>query len=138
MRDLIINILAFIIIYFIISNKNSIQLCLKNCVIKFIDWRIKASVKHFVKKAEKKYSGEKLGKLKKEYVTKKTEKLKKHETKICNSIDNIIENFVAYLNTKNKVVKNNITTSASSLANEKIESVSEKIEAKLNNTESEE
>ena len=88
---------------------------------------VKLSINFYVKKAERKYSGEQLGALKKEYVLKKSARFTKYESTICATIDDLIEKAVELLNSKSAVVKDNLTQTIEN----KVDEVGNKINESL-------
>lgn len=100
---------------------------------KIITFFVNVIVNFRVHRAEKKYKGEKLGAIKKEYVLKKTAFLTRFENVLNETIDNIIEKFVAQLNNTQAVRAEKLKSNISELAEDKIYKIGNSIKNKINN-----
>lgn len=94
---------------------------------------IMARVNRCVKKAEKKFAGEKMGEQKKAWVLERTQKYNAQLEKMDDTIDNVIEQTVAILKARSVSASASLKSAASDLVDESIENAAVAVKTKLSN-----
>jgi len=94
---------------------------------------ITARVNRCVKRAEKKFAGEKMGEQKKAWVLERTQKYNAQLEKMDDTIDDVIEQAVAILKTRSVSASTSLKSAASDLVEESIESAATAVKTKLSN-----
>ena len=127
MSDFLSDMAGWLVIALIIALAPQIKKLIKRGIKIYINIRIKFCVK----KAEKKFCGAKLGTQKKDYVLAKTQKYDTQLQKAGETVDSLVEKFVAVLNTKNAAAKTALQSSLTELVEESTDKLGETIQSKL-------